>query len=104
MANKKTAKTEALAAAAGTAPAARRTRSTAAKHSRKATTAAVDTVVAEPSPEVATPAREFRIDHDAVAKLAYTYWLERGGQDGSEADDWFRAETELRRLAEAVSS
>jgi len=35
-------------------------------------------------------------DKEGVAHLAYTYWLERGGQGGSTEDDWYRAEQELK--------
>ncbi len=34
-----------------------------------------------------------------VARLAHQYWLERGCQHGHDADDWFRAEQELRSKA-----
>ncbi|MDW8130791.1 MAG: DUF2934 domain-containing protein [Bryobacterales bacterium] len=37
------------------------------------------------------------IPREEIEKLAYFYWLERGGQGGSPEDDWFRAEAELRR-------
>jgi DUF2934 family protein len=97
MATKKTAKTEALAAAsAAPVPAPRRTRSTSATHSRKAASAAKETV-ALASPDVSAQMPESRVEHDSIAKLAYFYWLERGGQGGSAAEDWLRAETELRR-------
>jgi hypothetical protein len=33
--------------------------------------------------------------HDDIAKLAYSYWLERGCQGGSPEEDWTRAEREL---------
>lgn len=34
-----------------------------------------------------------------VARLAHQYWLERGCQHGRDAEDWFRAEQELRSKA-----
>ncbi len=37
------------------------------------------------------------IPREEIERLAYFYWLERGGQGGSPEDDWFRAEAELRR-------
>jgi hypothetical protein len=38
--------------------------------------------------------------HDEIARLAYSYWEERGRQGGSAAEDWQRAERTLRgRLA-----
>ena len=30
-----------------------------------------------------------------IARLAYLFWQERGGQGGSAEDDWFRAEKQL---------
>jgi hypothetical protein len=36
-----------------------------------------------------------RASHEEIAKLAHRYWLERGRQDGHDAEDWFRAEREL---------
>jgi Protein of unknown function (DUF2934) len=41
-------------------------------------------VRAQPSPE-------------QIAHLAYLYWLDRGGQQGSAEEDWLRAEQELRQ-------
>ncbi len=38
--------------------------------------------------------------HDEIAALAYSYWESRGAQGGSPWEDWFRAETELKRLKE----
>ena len=35
--------------------------------------------------------------HEEIAALAYSYWEARGGQGGSQWDDWFRAERELKR-------
>ena len=33
--------------------------------------------------------------HEEIAALAHRYWKERGGQHGSDREDWFRAEQEL---------
>ena len=38
--------------------------------------------------------------HEAIARLAYTYWEARGGKGGSPWEDWFRAEQELQRREE----
>jgi len=35
---------------------------------------------------------------EQVRKRAYAIYLERGGQDGSEMDDWLQAEKEIRQL------
>jgi hypothetical protein len=44
------------------------------------------------------------LDHEAIARLAYFYWEERGCPNHSPDEDWLRAETELRnRLAAAAS-
>ncbi len=37
--------------------------------------------------------------HDEIARLAHRYWAERGHQDGHDAEDWLRAEQELRGKA-----
>jgi len=34
--------------------------------------------------------------HEEVSRLAYRFYLERGGQNGSPAEDWARAEQTLR--------
>jgi hypothetical protein len=34
--------------------------------------------------------------HDKIAGLAYSYWEARGRQGGDAAEDWLRAERELR--------
>jgi hypothetical protein len=36
----------------------------------------------------------------AIAALAYQIWLERGCPIGSDQEDWFRAEEDLRKLAQ----
>jgi hypothetical protein len=35
-------------------------------------------------------------DREAIEKLAYQYWLERGCPEGSAGEDWFRAERVLQ--------
>ena len=45
------------------------------------------------------------LDQEAIARLAYFYWEERGFPNDSPDEDWLRAETELRnRLAAAASN
>ena len=39
------------------------------------------------------------LDQAEVARLAHSYWLERGGQGGSAEEDWHRAEQALRARA-----
>jgi hypothetical protein len=36
-------------------------------------------------------------DSDEIARIAYSYWEERGRQHGSADEDWFRAVEEYRR-------
>ena len=36
-------------------------------------------------------------DREEIAQLAYQYYLERGGEHGSDEEDWYRAEAEVRR-------
>jgi len=38
-----------------------------------------------------------RADRDAVARRAYELYLARGGGEGSDMDDWLRAEQELSK-------
>ena len=37
------------------------------------------------------------LPQDEIALLAYSYWEERGRPEGSPEEDWYRAETELRK-------
>ena len=44
------------------------------------------------------------LDQEAIGRLAYFYWEERGCPNDSADEDWFRAEAELsNRLAVAAS-
>lgn len=36
------------------------------------------------------------VEHEEIARLAYSYWEARGCQGGSPEEDWFRAEQELQ--------
>jgi hypothetical protein len=44
------------------------------------------------------------LDQEAIARLAYFYWEERGCQNDSPDEDWFRAEAELRNRLGAAAS
>ena len=35
-------------------------------------------------------------DHSEIAKLAYQFYEERGRENGSAEEDWYRAEQEIR--------
>lgn len=48
------------------------------------------------TPKVVAPA--YIPAENEIARLAYSYWEARGCQGGSPADDWFRAERELREF------
>ena len=50
-----------------------------------------ETVPTVPAIAIAEPSRE------AIAKLAYSFWVARGYQSGSEEQDWLRAELQLRQ-------
>jgi Protein of unknown function (DUF2934) len=44
------------------------------------------------------------LDREAIGRLAYFYWEERGCPDNSADEDWFRAEAELRNQLAAAAS
>jgi hypothetical protein len=54
---------------------------------------------ANPAPHVdvkpAAVAAPQTVSHEEIAKLAYSYWLERGCVHGYAEEDWLRAEREL---------
>ncbi|MFP5234429.1 MAG: DUF2934 domain-containing protein [Acidobacteriota bacterium] len=47
----------------------------------------------------AIDAQQHSVSHDDVARLAHSYWKQRGGDHGHHEDDWYRAEQELRGKA-----
>ena len=40
--------------------------------------------------------------HEAISRLAYSYWEARGCQGGSAGEDWLRAEAEIRKTGTTV--
>jgi hypothetical protein len=48
------------------------------------------------SPMIETPAAETEPAEDEIQARAYEIYLERGGGEGNEIDDWLQAERELR--------
>ena len=44
------------------------------------------------------------VAESAIAALAYQIWLERGCPPGSDQADWFRAEEDLKRLADTPTA
>ena len=59
------------------------------KHSK----ASVTPIIAEAAPVVVEATPEVNA-HEAIAKIAYGYWVARGYQPGSPEQDWLRAERE----------
>jgi hypothetical protein len=89
-------------------------RTSAAKHS-KASPSTKTGVAAAPDASVEekvetevivmeTSATVFEIDREEIAKEAYLYWEARGYQGGDPADDWARAEEELKRRAMSATA
>ncbi len=50
--------------------------------------------------QIETPAP----DHEEIARLAYRLYEERGSQDGSPDEDWYRAEEQLRHRRHSRTS
>jgi hypothetical protein len=94
MAKKRTTASETSLPSAGAAPARRRT----AKRSTTETAPAGTVSVPAANGAASVP------DRDEIARLAYSYWLARGGHGGSPEDDWFRAEQELRARRSATAA
>lgn len=44
-------------------------------------------------------AQERSVSQEEVARLAHSYWQQRGRKHGQHEDDWYRAEQELRGKA-----
>ena len=51
--------------------------------------------------EIAGDALDPVLEHEEIARLAYSYWEARGSSPGSAEEDWYRAEEELKRRAAA---
>ncbi|HEY2859132.1 MAG TPA: DUF2934 domain-containing protein [Terracidiphilus sp.] len=70
---------------------------TAAKPRKTASKKTADGVTADPVVTNGHAAeREQAVLKDEVARLAHTYWQERGHRHGHHIEDWFRAEQELK--------
>ena len=73
---------------------------TAAKPRKPAVTKSANGVTADPvSSNGHAVAQERSVSQEEVARLAHTYWQQRGGNHGYHIEDWFRAEQELRGKA-----
>jgi hypothetical protein len=44
------------------------------------------------------------VDREAIARLAYSYWVARGFAGGSAEEDWLRAEDEIRNARAASAT
>jgi hypothetical protein len=44
------------------------------------------------------------VNETAIAALAYQLWQERGCPIGSDQEDWFRAEEDLKKLAKVPAA
>ena len=61
-------------------------------HAKKSAEVVIDAPVEAPQ------AAAVSITHEDISKLAYSYWVARGRQDGFAEQDWLRAELELSKL------
>jgi len=71
-----------------------------ARKGESTTNPSTESVTAPPEVEYMVSAE----DHEAIARLAYSYWEARGCPIGSQEDDWYRAENELRRPLAAAAA
>lgn len=88
MAKKQVIANESAAAAAAPARAAKPSTSVprvrTSKHSKSVSAEPVAGITVQSNPD----------PHDAIARIAYSYWESRGCQHGSHLEDWLRAEQE----------
>jgi len=81
---------------AAAAPVRRKSASKHAKHSAGAPTGAAEMPAPETAALAVAPVYVSEPSNEEIATLAYSYWEARGYQGGSPAEDWLRAEQELR--------
>jgi hypothetical protein len=65
----------------------------------KAAAAAARESAAPAASEQAAPGPVRQISQEEIARLAHSYWVERGYTHGSSVEDWLRAERELKAKA-----
>ena len=58
--------------------------------------------VAEQQYELESPVTEEVVDREELTRLAQWHWEMRGSPEGSQDEDWFWAEEELRRQRQAT--
>jgi hypothetical protein len=61
--------------------------------------AAAPKAVAPKRKSTASKVTAIGVSHEEIARLAHKFWAERGRQHGHDAEDWLRAEQELRGKA-----
>jgi hypothetical protein len=66
---------------------------------KKTSASAAATKEIAPKRQAGAKVTAIGVSHEEIARLAHRYWTERGGQHGSDAADWLRAEQELRGKA-----
>ena len=66
---------------------------------KKTSASASATKEIAPKRKASSKVTPISVSHDEIARIAYRYWTERGGQHGNDAADWLRAEQELRGKA-----
>jgi len=70
---------------------------TATKPRKTASKKSADGITADPVMTNGHGAEQERaVPQDEVARLAHTYWQQRGHKHGHHIEDWFKAEQELR--------
>jgi len=92
----KTSRRKAPAKQTAAAPA-RRPRTSRAAKGKSAETGKKANVASVAQETAPVPAPDLLLDHEEVARLAYSYWESRNFQNGSPDEDWYRAVEELRR-------
>ena len=60
----------------------------------------IDSKRAATSHSEVQPGRSAPIEGAAIAARAYEYWQQRGCPVGSDQEDWFRAEQELKQVGQ----
>jgi hypothetical protein len=80
-------------------PAVRKSRVNRKVHRLAEDIAATELPRAAASAEADSERKDEILAHEAVSRLAYSYWEARGCEDGSADEDWYRAEAELRARA-----
>ncbi len=85
---------------AAATPARRKTAAARPKHSpTTAETPVSPDRESQPEAPPSSSAAAYAPSHEEIARLAYTYWLDRGCQGGCPEEDWRRAEEALRTQA-----